>query len=100
MFVCEKNVCDNTVVLGFTDDLMSKTLTATDVNLIMFEKLEKPIKVTAKTRYNQKEASATVIPLSDGRVKVEFDEPQRAITKGQAVVFYIDDAVVGGGTIE
>ena len=100
MFVCEKNVSDNMVILGYTKDLMSKTLTATDVNLIMFDKLDGPLRVNAKTRYNQKEAPATVTPLEDGRIKVEFDEPQRAITKGQAVVLYIGDTVVGGGTIE
>jgi len=100
MFVCEKNVEENTVVLGFQEDLMKKTLIACDVNFIPFDKLEGEIRVTAKTRYKQKEEYATLKPLEDGRVFVEFDTPQRAITRGQAVVFYDGDIVVGGGTIE
>ncbi len=100
MYVCEKNIESNTVVLGFTEDLMSDTLIASDVNFIPFDKLERELRVTAKARYKQKEEFATISPLPDGRVLVKFDTPQRAITKGQAVVFYDGDIVVGGGTIE
>jgi tRNA-specific 2-thiouridylase len=100
MFVCEKNVKENTVVLGFTEDLMSDTLIASDVNFIPFDKLQGDLRVTAKARYKQKEEYATISPLPDGKVLVKFDTPQRAITKGQAVVFYDGDIVVGGGTIE
>lgn len=100
MFVCEKNIDENKVVLGLTEDLMKDSLIAYDVNFIPFDKLEGEIKVTAKTRYKQKEEPATLIPLEDGKVLVRFDNPLRAITKGQAVVFYDGDIVVGGGTIE
>lgn len=99
MFVCEKNVLKNEVVLGFTADLMSDTLIARNVNFIPFEKLTCNLRVTAKTRYKQKEEAATIAPLENGEVLVKFDTPQRAITKGQAVVFYDGDIVVGGGTI-
>ena len=57
------------------------------------------MRVTAKTRYSQKEQPATVSYLGNGGYKVEFDEPQRAVTSGQAVVLYDGDVVVGGGTI-
>ena len=57
------------------------------------------MRVKAKTRYRQAEQPATVYPLDNGIVKVVFDEPQRAITRGQAVVLYDGDVVVGGGTI-
>jgi tRNA-specific 2-thiouridylase len=58
------------------------------------------LRVTAKTRYSQQEADATAEPLPDGRMRVVFDAPQRAVTAGQAVVLYQGDVVVGGGTIE
>ena len=99
MFVCEKDILNNRVVLGYSDDLMSDTLVATDVNFIPFDKPEDNLKVTAKTRYKQKEEPATLTMLDNGDVLVKFDKPQRAITKGQAVVFYNGDIVVGGGTI-
>ena len=69
-------------------------------NFIPFDKLTSPLKVTAKVRYSQKEEAATIHPLEKGRVLVEFERPLRAITPGQAVVFYDGDVVVGGGTIE
>ena len=59
-----------------------------------------PLSVTAKTRYSQVETPAVVTPLEGGRVRVEFDVPQRAITPGQAVVFYDGERVVGGATID
>ena len=89
----------NQVVLGRNEDLFSKRLVANDVNLISISHIDAPIRVTAKVRYRHTEAPATVNPLSDGKIEVIFDEPQRAITKGQAVVLYDGDIVVGGGTI-
>ena len=58
------------------------------------------VRCTAKTRYSQKECACTVAPNADGTVRVDFDTPQRAITAGQAVVFYDGEVVLGGGTIE
>ena len=99
LYVISKDASTNTVLLGDDADLFTTTLTATKLNWIEPEP-DEPIRVTAKTRYSQREAAATVTPLPDGRVRVEFDEPQRAITAGQAAVFYDGERVVGGGTIE
>ena len=63
------------------------------------EVIDKPMKIKAKARYRQIEQPATVYPLSDGRIKIVFDEPQRALTTGQAVVMYKETSVVGGGRI-
>ena len=99
MYVMNINPYDNTVMLGTNDELFTKELIADDMNWISIEKLTEPMKVNAKVRYRHKEASATVYPFEDGKIKVIFDEPQRAITTGQAVVLYDGDIVVGGGTI-
>ena len=99
MFVCEKDIKNNQVILGYQKDLFKDSLIAENVNFIPFETLNESIRVTAKTRYSQKEEPATITPMEDGKVFVKFDSPQRAITKGQAVVFYDNDIVVGGGTI-
>lgn len=90
----------NEVVLGSEEDIFRNTLIAKDLNFIPFDKLEKEMKVEAKIRYSAKPAAATLIPLSDDKVKVVFDSKQRAITKGQSVVFYDNELVVGGGVIE
>ncbi len=99
MYVCEKDLENNRVILGFNDDLFSRELLADNINLIVCEKIEGKMRVTAKVRYNQKEQPATVEQLGDDLIKVVFDEPQRAICKGQAVVLYDGELVVGGGTI-
>jgi tRNA-specific 2-thiouridylase len=95
-----KDVLSNTVTLGDEKDLYTSRLTAEDVNLIPFDTLEKPIRITAKTRYSQNEQPATLSYGGNGQYIVEFDSPQRAVTSGQAVVFYDGDIVVGGGTIK
>ena len=99
MYVMDVDIEKNQVVLGRNEDLFSKRLVANDVNLISISHIDAPIRVTAKVRYRHTEAPATVNPLPDGKIEVIFDEPQRAITKGQAVVLYEGDIVVGGGTI-
>jgi len=76
------------------------TLYASDFNWVAFPAPDSPFFANVKVRYKAKEAPATVIPLENGRVKVEFFEPQRAITPGQAAVVYIGDTLVGGGYIE
>lgn len=100
LYVMKINVSDNTVVLGTDSELYSKTLTANNINLISMEKIENPVRVKAKVRYRHAEQPATVIQTGDDSITVEFDEPQRAITAGQAVVLYDGDTVVGGGTIQ
>ena len=99
-FVCSKNIEENTVVLGDNDSLFSNVLTAHDVNLITCDRIDSPMRVCAKIRYNQKEQPATVVGIGEGKIKVEFDQPQRAISKGQSVVLYDGELVVGGGIID
>jgi tRNA-specific 2-thiouridylase len=98
-YVISKDLKTNDVVLGSNDDLFSNHLVATDLNFISIDKLTEPMQVKAKVRYKQKETDATITPLENGDVSVDFKEPQRAIASGQAVVFYDGDIVVGGGTI-
>lgn len=99
MFVIDIEKESNRVILGSNENLQSKELIATDLNWIYFDKLESNLKANAKIRYRAKEISANLIPLEDGKVRVEFDSKQRAVTKGQSVVFYLDSYVLGGGVI-
>ena len=99
MYVKEKNLAENKVVLCENAALFSKELLANDLNLIAFDKIEEPLRVCARVRYNQKEQPATVYQLDSDTIRVVFDEPQRAISKGQAVVLYDGGYVLGGGTI-
>ncbi|MDD3744913.1 MAG: tRNA 2-thiouridine(34) synthase MnmA [Anaerostipes sp.] len=98
-FVVEVRKDTNEVVIGTNDDLMKSSLYGKDVNLMSIEKLDQPMKVMAKVRYNHSGAMATIEMAGEDRIKVTFDQPQRAITPGQAVVFYDEDYVVGGATI-
>ena len=100
IYVIKKDINNNTVILGRNSELFGTTLTANNINLISCDKITESMRVKAKIRYNQKEQPATVIQLDDDRIQVIFDEPQRAITKGQSVVLYDGDIVVGGGIIE
>ena len=100
MYVKEKNLEENKVILCENEALFSKELTATDVNLISTDRIEGEMRVSARVRYNQKEQPATVTQPDGDRIRVVFDEPQRAVCKGQAVVLYDGDTVVGGGVIE
>lgn len=99
MYVCDINSKNNTVVLGDNDDLFSKSLIADDINLIAYDKIEKPIKIAARVRYSQKEQPATLEQIDENHLRIDFDTPQRAITRGQAVVLYDGDTVIGGGRI-
>ena len=80
-------------------ELFSVSLVCDEVNLMMFESLKNPISATVKIRYSAIAEPATLIPLENGKIKVVFSVPQRAITPGQAAVFYDGDVVIGGGTI-
>lgn len=100
MFVVEIIPEKNLVVLGESDEVFSSELVASNLNFISMEKLDLHKKIKAKIRYSAREADAEIIPMSDNKVKVVFSSPQRAITPGQAIVFYEGDIVVGGGTIE
>lgn len=90
----------NTVTLGPNSSLFTRTLIAKDLNLISVPSLEGPVRLKAKVRYRHPEQWATVTQLDEDTLRVEFDEPQRAVTRGQAVVLYDGDTVVGGGTID
>ena len=93
-----KHADRNTVMLGEDEDLFRDELYAGDLNWIAVESLTEPVRCAARTRYHQAETPCTVYPQGD-RVRVKFDTPIRAITAGQAVVFYDDQTVLGGGTI-
>lgn len=99
LYVCGKDMEKNEVILGTNESLFTTTFAAGDMNWIAIPELTGALRCKAKIRYKQKEADAVVSPLSDGRVQVVFDEPQRGITNGQAVVLYDEDIVIGGGTI-
>ncbi len=99
VYVCAKCMDKNTVTLGEEEDLYSSELTAGEFNWVSVPRPEAPVRCMAKTRYRQPEQPATAYPLDDGKVRITFDLPQRAITPGQAVVMYAGDLVLGGGTI-
>ena len=99
LYVCGICPADNTVTLGYSENLFSRKLTASDVNLISCDSIETPIRIQAKIRYRHPAQPATAWMTPDGTLHVEFDEPQRAVTCGQAVVLYDGDTVVGGGRI-
>ena len=90
----------NEVVLCRDEALYSRALTAKELNWMAFETPPDSFRASAKIRYRHAEQPCTVKALPGGRVAVEFDEPQRAATPGQAVVFYDGDTVLGGGVIE
>ncbi len=98
VYVCQKDMARNTVTVGVESSLYAKTLWAADCNFIAFDSLTAPLSVTAKTRSRHLPQKATVYPDADG-IRVEFEEAQRAITPGQAVVLYDGDLVIGSGTI-
>ena len=99
VYVHSKDMLHNTVTVCQDHQLFSTTLLANDWNFIPFDQLTAPLRCMAKARSRMTEQPATVYPEENGFARVEFDEPQRAITPGQAVVLYDGDIVVGGGTI-
>ncbi len=98
-YVCDKCAKSNTVTLGSNDDLFSRELTAHSVNFIALPRLNSPMRVQAKIRYKAAPAWATLEQTDETTVRLQFDEPQRAISPGQSVVFYDGEYVVGGGII-
>ena len=100
LYVLAIDTDKNAVIVGTNENLLRKRLAASSVNWVSRKGIDAPLPVKAKIRYKHRESRAIVIPDGAGRVEVEFVEPQRAITPGQAVVFYDGDIVVGGGIID
>lgn len=100
MYVVDIDPERNAIILGPEEAILKHDLIADDINLILYEKLAQPLEVMAQVRYNAKPSPAIITPLPDGKMHVHFENPQRAITPGQAVVFYKGDYLLGGGTIE
>ena len=98
-FVIDKNSPTNSVILGDEEHLFKTEVIVENVNFIPFDELKCEQRVTAKLRYRHNAQPAVIIPDGENRVKIIFDEPQRAPSPGQAAVFYDGDIVVGGGTI-
>lgn len=98
MYVVDKDIKNNAVVLGENDELFSSELMADDFNWLIPDP-EKEIRCNARVRYNMKEQPARAYRLDSGKVSIVFDVPQRAITKGQSAVLYVGDTVIGGGII-
>lgn len=99
LYVININGSRGQVTVGSNDDLLSRQLIARDLNWIAIDNLREPIRVHAKIRHRHEPAPAAVAPARNGEALVTFDDPQRAITPGQAVVFYDGDLVIGGGWI-
>lgn len=100
MYVTDINPLRNEVVLGSENDIFKTELIAKDINFIPFDSLQGTMEIQAKVRYSAKPSRAWITALDNGRVKVEFENKQRAITKGQSVVFYNNDLLLGGGVID
>ena len=100
MFVMKINPDDNSIILGEKGMEFSNQLTADNLNFISGIFPTSPIKLKVKARYQALPSDAILTPLDEKTVKIEFSEPQRAVTPGQAVVFYNDNIVLGGGTIK
>lgn len=99
VYVTDKDMEKNTVTVGDNEALFSASLLADDWNFFPFDQLTAPIRCMAKARSRMAEQPATVYPEENGLCRVVFDQPQRALTTGQAVVLYDGDTVLGGGTI-
>ena len=99
LYVKEVRPQDNSVVLSCNDSLYGSTLTAANLNLIACDHLSAPVRLRAKVRYRMAEQPCTVEQTGPDTIHLAFDQPQRAITPGQAVVLYDGDTVVGGATI-
>ncbi|MDI6736164.1 MAG: tRNA 2-thiouridine(34) synthase MnmA [bacterium] len=99
LYVIAIDPCKNAVIVGEESDLYTKSLMAKELNWVAVPGLNSSMEVMAKIRYLHIGAKAVISPLDEDRVKVEFEQPQRAITPGQSVVFYQNGFLVGGGII-
>ncbi len=99
LYVTQLNASDNTIVVGENDDLLEDTMHVERINLISIDRLMEPIRGHVKIRSRDEGGPATISPINDTEAVVQFDEPRRAITPGQATVFYDGEYVIGGGWI-
>ncbi|MDE0041748.1 MAG: tRNA 2-thiouridine(34) synthase MnmA, partial [Candidatus Poribacteria bacterium] len=100
LYVTQVDARNNTIVVGGHAELLRQTMLVERINLISIEKFDEPIRALVKVRSRDEGALAAIHPTSETEAKVTFDEPRRAITPGQATVFYEDDLVIGGGWIK
>jgi tRNA-specific 2-thiouridylase len=100
LYVVRVEAASNTVVLGREEDLLETTCTVGDLNLIGMDRVDGPVCAQVKVRYASPAVPATLWPLDEGRLRIEFGAPQRALSPGQSAVFYLGDRVLGGGIIE
>ena len=100
LYVTQVDAQNNTIVVGAPADLLRRTMLVERINLISIQQFDEPIRALVKVRSRDEGALATIRPLSETEAKVIFDEPRRAITPGQASVFYDGDLVIGGGWIK
>lgn len=100
MYVKTKDTVNNRVILCSNEELFTKEVDAKEINLIACDSINSPIRVRAKTRYTHKEQWAKIWQTDENTVHAEFEEPVRAVTSGQSLVFYDGDTVIGGGVIE
>jgi tRNA-specific 2-thiouridylase len=98
-FVCGKDPVTRRVVLGKNQDLFTREVHLTDVNLLSVDSIDTPMAVTARIRSTHRGDAATVVMAGENTATVTFDTPQRAVCAGQSCVFYLGDVVVGGGII-
>jgi tRNA-specific 2-thiouridylase len=99
LYVIAIDAARNRVVVGEGEELLSREFTAAGVNWVAFDQPDGAVRADVRVRYRHTAAPATIEPLAEDRARVTFDEPQRAITPGQATVFYRGDEVIGGGWI-
>jgi tRNA-specific 2-thiouridylase len=100
LYVIKTDPLTQRVVVGRNADLLRSSLFARDINWLSISPITGPLRTQVKIRNKHVPGAATLRPVEDGRVEVQFDEPQRAVTPGQAAVFYSSDLVLGGGWIE
>ncbi len=98
-YVKEKDIKKNTITISTNEQLFEKEIIAENFNFMAIENIKDPIKCIAKIRYAHKGADATVVQIDETRVRITFDEAQRAPAKGQSVVLYDNDKILGGGII-
>ncbi|HOV13703.1 MAG TPA: tRNA 2-thiouridine(34) synthase MnmA [Spirochaetota bacterium] len=100
LYVVQLNKEKNEVIVDVEKGLFSDNLIAFDLNWILFDEIKEPLKAKVRIRYRHTEGAATIYPIENKKIKVIFDEPQKAITPGQVIVIYDNDIVVGAGFIE